>query len=177
MVLHKDRLNIDLNKVLPMKKFAFVVLALVSHVCAAEGLSIKISPLADFSQPERISSKIREECTLPQAQAEASRVALQTAGIAVETAPEDQLGKPGYYLQLKIEDAVSMGNAFIGHRKFVAMSAKLYKDGTLVDTFSRSRDSMGGVMGGFKGSCSVLERCSVTLGKDLATWIKPRLSL
>ena len=32
--------------------------------------------------------------------------------------------------------------------------------------------SMGGVFGGYRGACSVLHRCTVTLGKDIADWVK-----
>ena len=34
-----------------------------------------------------------------------------------------------------------------------------------------SRNSMGGMFGGFKGSCSVLNRTAKVLGADLAKWI------
>ncbi|POZ63241.1 hypothetical protein C2I19_05395 [Chromobacterium alticapitis] len=144
--------------------------------CLADAPAIKVSPSADFSNPAMINSNVRDECKLPESQAAASMRALQEAGVTAETAPEDQLKANGYYLKLRLENAVSMGNAFIGHRKFVAMSAQLYKDGKLLDTFTGSRDSMGGMWGGFKGSCSVLERCTQTLSKDLAAWVKTKLS-
>jgi hypothetical protein len=35
-----------------------------------------------------------------------------------------------------------------------------------------SRDSSGGFGGGYKGSCSVLRRCTNALGKDIAAWVK-----
>jgi len=34
---------------------------------------------------------------------------------------------------------------------------------------------MGGFGAGFKGSCSVLNRCTKTLGKDFADWLKGQL--
>lgn len=41
-----------------------------------------------------------------------------------------------------------------------------------IDTYAGSRNSSGGIGGGFKGSCAVLERCVNTLGKDVDAWLK-----
>ncbi|WP_047236184.1 hypothetical protein [Chromobacterium subtsugae] len=158
-----------------MKKLVFAGLMALANVCLADGVVVKVSPVAQYGDPVRINSNIRNECALPEAQAAASLKGLEEAGISAEAAPEDQLKQSGYYLKLRLENVVSMGNAFIGHHKSVSMIAKLYKNGKLVDTFTGSRDSMGGIMGGFKGSCSVLERCTQTLGKDLAAWVKGKL--
>jgi hypothetical protein len=35
-----------------------------------------------------------------------------------------------------------------------------------------SRDSTGGAFGGYNGSCNVLRRCAIVLGKDIAGWVR-----
>jgi hypothetical protein len=77
---------------------------------------------------------------------------------------------------LRIENALSSGNAFIGHRKQVTTSAKLYANGKEIARSTHTRDSMGGFTGGFKGSCAVLERCANTLANDITTWLKGQLA-
>jgi len=77
-----------------------------------------------------------------------------------------------YYLELLILDAVSEGNAFIGHRKFTRIQGILYRNGKKVSSFIGQRHSMGGFFAGYKGSCSVLARTVDTLGKDISAWLK-----
>lgn len=75
-------------------------------------------------------------------------------------------------LQVEIVDAVSMGNAFIGHQKYARIEGTLYEDGRKVASFKGRRNSMGGAFAGYKGSCSVLGRTMKALGKDVADWLK-----
>ena len=70
----------------------------------------------------------------------------------------------------------SAGNAFIGHRKSASVKAELYQDGKLIDSADYTRNSSGGFLGGFKGSCSVLEHTVNTLGNDVAKWLKKKHS-
>ena len=76
-------------------------------------------------------------------------------------------------LVLKILSAISVGHAwsFGGHRKSVSVKAELYKDGKLLDSYTTTRNSMGGALAGFKNSCDVLERTVTTLGSDVAKWV------
>lgn len=76
----------------------------------------------------------------------------------------------GYSLVVKIENAVSGGNAFLGHHKQVQVRATLYKNGKLIKTKQLSRKSSGGMWGAYKSSCAVLGRTVKTLGSDVAKW-------
>jgi hypothetical protein len=77
----------------------------------------------------------------------------------------------GNNVVVEILNAVSKGNAFIGHQEFILIRASLYKNGKLVDDIKIQRDSSGGLYAGFKGSCSVLGRCAKALGEDLSIWL------
>ena len=46
--------------------------------------------------------------------------------------------------------------------------------GSRVDEVDFTRNSGGGFGGGYKGSCSVLGRCTKALGKDIAGWLRDR---
>lgn len=119
-----------------------------------------------------IPDNIKAECGLPQAQTEAVLEYLADVGLPARAAGSDAIPATGRYLELRIENAISAGNAFIGHRKHVTTSARLFQDGVQIGETTQSRDSSGGFFGGYKSSCSVLRRCTNTLGKDIAAWVK-----
>lgn len=77
----------------------------------------------------------------------------------------------GRILKISIMDAVSQGNAFIGHNKVVKIRGSLTENGKEIGIFSGTRSSHGGFGAGFKGSCSVLERCTDALANDIAAWL------
>ncbi|MCP4284113.1 MAG: hypothetical protein GY792_06645, partial [Gammaproteobacteria bacterium] len=83
----------------------------------------------------------------------------------------DSLPNKGKSVVLSIEDVYSGGNAFIGHRKSARVKATLMIDGKKISSTSKTRNSGGGFMGGFKGSCSVLAHTVNTLGSDIDGWL------
>jgi hypothetical protein len=125
-----------------------------------------------FSEDHEIRNSIVNECTtLGSKLAKFTRSYADKRGIEVVLEEQINSASSGRYLQLEITDAVSRGNAFIGHNKFVAVKGTLWQDGKAMASFDGRRFSMGGFMGGYKGSCSVLGRCVKTLGKDIAAWL------
>ena len=93
-------------------------------------------------------------------------------GFSIELT-EDAAGKSdGDVLHVEIKDAVSSGNAFIGHRKFTFIKGSLSRSGSEIASFAASRNSGGGAFAGYKSSCAVLGRTVKTLGKDVADWLK-----
>jgi hypothetical protein len=129
-----------------------------------------VSPEAGYGGA--IADNIKAECGLPQSQSEAVLKQLAEVGVLARAAGSDGIPATGRFLELRIENAISSGNAFIGHRKHVTTSARLFENGVEVAQTTQSRDSSGGFFGGYKSSCSVLRRCTNTLGKDIAAWVK-----
>lgn len=76
------------------------------------------------------------------------------------------------YANIQIVSAISIGNAFTGHRKSVSVEAVLYKNGAVLGKKLLTRDSGGGAFAGFKSSCDVLDRTVNTLGSDVVKWLK-----
>ena len=146
-----------------------VLAVILFFPCAGFAQTVLVSPAASYGTaiPDNI-----KECALEQLQSEAVVKELNAAGITAQAGSSDAVPAKGRYLQLKIESAISGGNAFTGHRKQVTTSAKLFKNGKEVAQTTKSRDSSGGMWAGYKGSCSVLRRCVTVLGKDIAAWAK-----
>jgi len=145
-----------------------VLIALVP--CAGLGQALLVSPAAGYGTA--VADNIKGECKLSETQSEAVLKQLAAAGVPAQAAASDAVPATGRYLQLRIESAMSAGNAFTGHRKQVTTSARLFENGKEVAQTTLSRDSGGGAFGGYKGSCNVLRRCAITLGKDIAGWVR-----
>lgn len=160
-----------------MKRFflAVFVASLPALVLGDDG-GLKMSPTAVYTSPDTIANNIKDECELPVYQAEAVRRELKKLGIAFADAGPGEVPVTGKYLQLGIPAAYSTGSAGIGHRKQITTSAQLFENGKEVAKTSSTRNSMGGFMGGFKGSCSVLQRCADATASDIARWVKAQLA-
>ena len=150
----------------------FVLLAFSLGAFANEK-TISISSNASYYDEKIIASNIKTECSeLGQQFSEATKRYLEAENWKVNFVDNAGKATKGTSIKLQITNAVSAGNAFMGHSKSVAILAELYKDGKLIDSYTASRNSGGGFAGGFKGSCSILHRCVNTLGSDVAKWLK-----
>ena len=145
------------------------------------GLFVSLAPCAGFAQALLVSPAASygtgiadnlKQCGLSETQTESVLKQLAAAGVSAQAAPSDSVPATGRFLQLRIESAISGGNAFVGHRKQVTTSAHLFENGKEIAQTTQSRDSTGGFFGGYKGSCNVLRRCAIVVGKDIAAWVK-----
>ncbi len=134
--------------------------------------SVIIQSSIPFEKTSRVASNIRKECKLGTQLS--TYIATSAAGIGIKVTKKKAIksSDKGNVLIVNIVDAVSSGNAFVGHRKYTEIKGTLYKSGSKIASFRASRTSGGGMFAGFKGSCSVLGRTVKTLGKDVSTWLK-----
>ena len=150
---------------------AFIALAAVAMPATAQSYNVLIS--VPYAADNRIANNIQTECT--NLGSKLTKFLVQFAkkkGIEVIPVAVLEPGGPGRNLVIEITDAVSRGNAFIGHRKYMEARAELFVDGVSKGEKIYHRDSMGGFGAGYKGSCSVLGRTSKALGKDFSVWLK-----
>ncbi len=129
-----------------------------------------------YAKDNDIAQNIKDECQLPSKLSKFIKIYAEKKDINVNDKPSVSKDDPGGVLIVEITDAVSSGNAFIGHRKFAKIKGELYKDGQLVGSFVGKRHSGGGYGGGWKGSCGVLGRTVKALGKDISKFlVKPKM--
>lgn len=133
--------------------------------------AVTIQKSIPYAQNNAIADNIKSECDLNNKLSNFIQSASATHSINVtqkdEIAKEDQ----GQVLIVEIVDAISSGNAFIGHNKFTKIKGELYTDGALTGSFIGTRHSGGGAFGGWKGSCAVLGRTVKALGSDVAKFL------
>ena len=145
---------------------AALVALLAGGQAAANGLQMQ-KPVP-YAADNDISDAIKTECPIGDQLADFVK--------QYSSEPVELVGGPvdpgsGRVLQLEIVDAVSMGNAWLGHQKFTKVQGTLFDGGNKVASFKGRRNSMGGAFAGFKGSCSVLGRTVEVLGQDIAGWL------
>lgn len=127
---------------------------------------------APWTDEREIASNIRSECQLQtQLPAYIAEYAREEKKIETRFADAVSPDDAGRVLVLEIEEAVSRGNAFIGHQKFTRAKGTLYDNGQEIGNFVAQRYSMGGAFAGYKGSCSVLGRTVKAIGRDVAGWM------
>jgi hypothetical protein len=138
---------------------------------------IVISDAAPYENAGMIAANVVRECVdLGRQFSDATQKSAAEQGLKIVKNGSVDPAKGDQVLVLKILSAISAGHAwaFGGHRKSVSVKAELYKDGKLLDSYTTTRNSMGGALAGFKGSCDVLERTVNTLGSDIAKWVGTR---
>lgn len=152
---------------------AAVLVLTASPALAQEAVSkVVIADQAPYSNKDIVSSAIVSECDLPHRVIEQLNAGLAKNGIEAKTVAEPKPDSGDNVLLVEIAAAESSGNAFMGHHKGVTVTGKLFQKGKQVATFVDTRVSGGGAFGGYKGSCAVLGRCTVTIGEDIARWLK-----
>jgi hypothetical protein len=149
-----------------------VIIAAVMVATGAQAGDVSIARSVPYGAEAEVAEKVRTECVGLQGQlADFTREFAAAKGVQVSLHDEVSAQTPGRVLLMQIDDAVSMGNAFIGHQKYTRISGELYQDGERVAGFRARRNSMGGAFAGYKGSCSVLGRTVRALGRDVGDWL------
>jgi len=118
---------------------------------------------------DSIAQNIQAECALDTRLLNSIKVASKLYHI--EVVLDKKASATENSLKLKLIDAVSAGNAFSGHKKFVVASGELFEGKKKIASFKVARKSGGGMFGGYKSSCAVLGGCTVTMAKDIAKWL------
>jgi len=150
-----------------MSNFIRVAALLVAVLTCGNAFaqSVQLQRPVPYAEDNDISDAIKSECKIGEQLADFVK---QYSSVPVEFGNETGTGR---VLQLEITDAVSMGNAWLGHQKFTKVKGALVENGTKVASFKARRNSMGGAFAGFKGSCSVLGRTVEAIGRDIGTWL------
>ncbi len=133
--------------------------------------AIRIQSSIPFKAENRIAANIKSECKLGERLSDALGIFAVKNGIGIIKQDKIDKAAQGKTLYIEITDAVSGGNAFIGHRKFASVAGTLYNNGKKVAAFTGARLSGGGFFGAYKGSCAVLGRTTKVLGKDIINWL------
>ena len=134
--------------------------------------SLSISPVT-FEEHLQLRDAVKNECKLLTKLPAfvKSYASDQYASISTESANT----KTGDHLFIQIVEITnSKKNLWTGQGvgQYIGVEGYLMKKGKKVASFKGRRSTTGGFMGGYKGTCALLGRCTKTLGKDIASWLK-----
>lgn len=134
--------------------------------------AIKVQSIIPYKKGAPIATNIKNECKINKQLSEFIEAYALGENVGVVRKASLKRKSKGKVLLVNITNAVSSGNAFIGHRKYVSIKGTLYNNGKKQASFTGTRFSGGGMWAGFKGSCSVLGRTVKALGSDVSLWLK-----
>lgn len=154
-----------------MRKLFLAGLLLTAAGAAQAADTVTLPKPVPYAADNEIAGNIKRECKINEQLSDFIAQNAKANGIETSFADSVNPQMPGRVLDVQITDAVSEGNAWIGHHKSTTAKGKLYQDGKLVGSFRAKRNSMGGAFAGYKGSCSVLGRTVEALGKDIGVWL------
>ena len=146
--------------------------ALCALSFAANATSVQMQRPIPYSEDGDIADNIKQECKINEQLADFVQQDAKRQGVDVQFSNGPLDTTTGRVLELRITNAISMGNAWIGHQKAASAVGTLYENGAKVASFKARRHSMGGAFAGYKGSCSVLGRTVEAMGEDIGTWLK-----
>ena len=133
------------------------------------GKTVYVANKASYKDGATIQADVLASCNLDTKSIDYMVVMAKEAGINLVVSGEPKAD--GLLLKLTIDDAVSMGNAFTGHRKYVTISGGLYEGDALKSSYTSARMTGGGAFGGYKSSCGVLMGSLKAIAKDTMSWV------
>lgn len=125
-----------------------------------------------YQDEEKIAKNVLAECNLGTPLSESVQKYARNYNIKVDRVDNIEDGEKGNYINIEIVSVTSRNRVTTAlaqrHAKNVTIKATVFENGKPVHNIERYRGSGGGMFGGFKSSCSVLERTVNTLGNDVA---------
>ncbi len=133
--------------------------------------TLKVAPVV-YAKGLEVREAVRNECQLLTKLPEFVQSYAQDQYAAIDL--DATRSTASDYLELEIVDLPHFKkNAWAGRSgQWVGVKGSLLRKGKKTVSFTGNRASMGGFMGGYKGTCSLLGRCTKALGKDIAEWLK-----
>ncbi|ASU38464.1 hypothetical protein hmeg3_09240 [Herbaspirillum sp. meg3] len=145
------------------------MLSLSSLAQAKEALRVQVPAVFDEQTP--IEPSVKAECAVDRILGNHvfQKVADKYPGTLQVTDPAKM--EKGRVLKLTVLSVQGIGGGGWTGPKAVTVRADLVQDGEVVQTVVKREHSRGGVFGGMRGTCSILEIVAESLGRQIATWL------
>ncbi len=146
-------------------KVASAAFCLVMSGVVSSAEKIGIPADVPFDPSADVPQKVQDECNLgPKV---ATFVQKYNRDVQFSESPNE-----GQYVDMSITEVFAPGGGGWSGPKWMEVTGTLMNNGEKVASFRAKRFSTGGAFGGFKGTCSIIGRCTKALGKDIANWLK-----
>jgi hypothetical protein len=118
-----------------------------------------------FAKGTEIRQPVRDQCQLE------TKVPAFIAEFGSDVVLVDRLGG-GRALELVITEVHAPGGGGFSGPKWMTVKGTLREQGRVVGSFRAKRYTTGGAFAGFKGTCSIIGRCTKAIGRDIAAWLE-----
>lgn len=136
-----------------------------SMSAAAADEVIHIPKVVPFAENTNVPAAVRDECELGE---KVSAFLTESApNVKVSAGPEQTR-----YLSMAITEVYAAGGGAWSGPKWMTVTGTLKENDQAVASFRAKRFSTGGAFGGFKGTCSIIGRCTKAIAQDIAEWLK-----
>ena len=163
-----------------MKRIVMIAFVLLSGCATTEPVSELDSPVyttkilshINYKNEANIAKNVLAECNLGTPLSVSVQKYARNFNIKVDRVDNIDKADPDNHIKIEIVSVMSRQRVTTAlahrHAKNVTIKATVFENGKPVHKMERYRSSKGGVFGGFKRSCSVLDRTVNTLGNDVA---------
>ena len=139
----------------------------LSH--ASENLLVQVPAVLDPAAP--IASAVKRECAVEMLVGNHVFQAVNARMAGTGQLRDGAKAGPDKFLQLTILSVHGVGGGGWSGAKSITVRADLMRDGQAIQSKVLQRRSGGGFLGGMTGTCPIMERIAVALGKDVAKWL------
>jgi len=124
-----------------------------------------------------IGENIRRECAIEAGIGNEAFANVSKRYPGIEPIRDLNQAAPGArVVRMTIVGALGAGGGAWSGPKSITIRADLIQNTKVLATKILRRQSNGGAFGGFKGTCSIMERITVALGRDVAAWLPRALA-
>lgn len=155
-----------------MKRLLLTALCLSSTVAFANDQVLLETPITYLPEAGVVQS-VKDECQIE------SMLARRVGDVLRKTEKSDNVtiaagasAGDAKVLRLQISHVLGVGGGAWTGPKAITVVASLLDGGKVVRQTKINRWTTGGMWGSFKGTCSILERSAVAIGKDLGRWVR-----
>ena len=143
----------------------FLVAVLCFSFAAVSAETIGIPQVVPIADNVDMTLAVRNECQLGE----------KVSSFLTEFAPNVRVAddtKQGRYLRMAITEVTAFGGGAWSGPKWMTVTGTLVENDKPIASFRAKRYSTGGAFGGFKGTCSIIGRCTKAIAQDIAEWLK-----
>lgn len=156
----------------PMKRLLLIALGLSTTSAFAAGQVLLETPVT-YAPDASVVDQVKNECHIEDMLAHHVGDALRRINRTGDgtTASQTDVGD-AKILRLQVTHVLGVGGGAWSGPKATTVTADLLENGNVVRHTKINRWSVGGVWGAFKGTCSILDRTTIVISKDLSRWVR-----
>jgi hypothetical protein len=143
-------------------------LASFALASSAAAEPVKVRRSIPFASTAQVPPAVKEQCQL---ETKLPEFLSQAAGGSVQRVDGALNRKVGRVLEMEITEVHAPGGGAFSGPKWMSVKGELYDRGKQIGSFRAKRVTTGGAFGAFKGTCSIIGRCSKAIGEDIARWL------